>query len=53
MWGYGGNFVVLLPSSVSAFRFADGNTHDPETMILAGAAIKAALCIGVDGRLAG
>jgi hypothetical protein len=40
MWGYGGNFVVLLPNGVSAFRFADGNTHDPETMILAGELIR-------------
>jgi hypothetical protein len=40
MWGYGGNFVVLLPNGVSAFRFADGNTQDPETMILAGEAIR-------------
>jgi CubicO group peptidase (beta-lactamase class C family) len=40
MWGYGGNFVVLLPNFVSAFRFADGSIHDPETMILAGEAIR-------------
>ena len=40
MLGYGGNFVVLLPNGVSAFRFADGNTFDPETMILAGEAIR-------------
>jgi len=40
MLGYGGNFVVLLPNGVSAFRFADGNTYDPETMILAGEAIR-------------
>jgi hypothetical protein len=40
MWGDGGNFVVLLPNGVSAFRFADGNTHDLETMILAGEAIR-------------
>ena len=40
MWGYGGNFVVLLPNGLSAFRFADGDTHDPETMILAGEAIR-------------
>jgi hypothetical protein len=40
MWGYGGNFVVLLPNGVSAFRFADGNSHDPETMLLAGDAIR-------------
>jgi len=40
MWGYGGNFVVLLPNGVSAFRFADGNIHDLETMILASEAIR-------------
>jgi hypothetical protein len=40
MWGYGGNFVVLLPNGVSAFRFADGSIHDPETMMLAGEAIR-------------
>jgi hypothetical protein len=40
MWGYGGNFVVLLPNGVSAFRFADGDTHDPETMILASEALR-------------
>jgi hypothetical protein len=40
MWGYGGNFVVLLPNGVSAFRFADGNTQDLETMILAGEALR-------------
>jgi hypothetical protein len=40
MWGYGGDFVVLLPNGVSAFRFADGNPHDLETMILAGEAIR-------------
>jgi hypothetical protein len=40
MSGYGGNFVVLLPNGISAFRFADGNTGDIETMILAGEAIR-------------
>jgi hypothetical protein len=40
MAGYGGNFVVLLPNGVSAFRFADGNTYDIETMILAGEAVR-------------
>jgi hypothetical protein len=40
MWGYGGNFVVLLPNGVSAFRFADGNNLDLESMILAGEAIR-------------
>jgi hypothetical protein len=40
MLGYGGNVVVLLPNGVSAFRFADGHAYDPETMILAGEAIR-------------
>jgi hypothetical protein len=40
MSGYGGNFIVLLPNAISAFRFADGNTGDIETMILAGEAIR-------------
>jgi CubicO group peptidase (beta-lactamase class C family) len=40
MLGYGGNIVVLLPNGVSAFRFADGHIYDPETMILAGEAIR-------------
>jgi hypothetical protein len=40
IWGYGGNFVALFPNGVSAFRFSDGNTHDPETMILAGEALR-------------
>jgi hypothetical protein len=40
MWGYGGNFVVLLPNGVSAFRFADGNVGDVETMIVAGETIR-------------
>jgi hypothetical protein len=40
MWGFGGSFVVLLPNGVSAFRFADGQVHDLETMILAGEAIR-------------
>ncbi len=40
MLGYGGNIVVLLPNGVSAFRFADGHTYDPETMILAGEVIR-------------
>lgn len=36
MWGYGGNFVVLLPKGISAFRFADGNQYDVEAMVLVG-----------------
>jgi hypothetical protein len=40
MLGYGGNIVALLPNGVSAFRFADGHTYDPETMMLAGEQIR-------------
>lgn len=40
MLGYGGNVVALLPNGVSAFRFADGHAYDPETMMLAGEAIR-------------
>jgi hypothetical protein len=40
MLGYGGNIVALLPNGVSAFRFADGHIYDPETMIVAGEAIR-------------
>ena len=38
MWGYGGNFVELMPNGVSAFRFADSN--DLESTIVAGEAIR-------------
>ena len=40
MAGYGGNFVVLMPNGVSAFRFADGFNVDLESMILAGEALR-------------
>lgn len=40
MLGLGGNFVVLLPNGVAAFRFADGNNYDLESMVLAGEAIR-------------
>lgn len=35
MWGFGGNFVAILPNGVSAFRFADGDVHDPAALVLA------------------
>jgi hypothetical protein len=44
MFGYGGNFVVLLPNGVSAFRFADGGNFDLESMVLAGEAIRPFPC---------
>jgi hypothetical protein len=40
MSGWGGNVVVLLPNGISAFRFADGNHYDVDTMVLAGEALR-------------
>ena len=40
MAGYGGNLVVLLPNGISAFRFADGDNFDVESMVLAGETIR-------------
>ena len=50
MWGYGGNFVVLLPNGLSAFRFADGNHYDVDTMILAGEALRPFPCPAGSGE---
>ena len=44
MAGFGGNLVVLLPNGISAFRFADGNNFDVESMVLAGAALRPFPC---------
>jgi hypothetical protein len=44
MSGHGGNVVVLLPNGISAFRFADGNRYDVDTMVLAGEAIRPFPC---------
>lgn len=44
MGGFGGNFVMLLPNGVSAFRFADGHNYDVDTMVLAGAAVRPFPC---------
>ncbi len=33
MEGYGGNFVVLLPNGVTAFRFADAENYDVEALV--------------------
>jgi hypothetical protein len=44
MWGNGGNFVVLLPNGLSAFRFADGHHYDVDTMVLAGEALRPFPC---------
>jgi hypothetical protein len=40
MAGYGGNYVVLLPNGISAFRFADRFHGELESMILAGEAVR-------------
>ena len=44
MTGYGGNFVMLLPSGVSTFRFADGHNYEVDTMIVMGEAIRPFPC---------
>jgi hypothetical protein len=38
--GGGGNFVVILPNGISAFRYADGDVHDPAALALATADIR-------------
>ena len=40
MWGYGGNFVVILQNGISAFRYADGDVHDPAALALATTGIR-------------
>ena len=40
MWGFGGNFVVILLNGVSAFRYADDDVHDPAALGLAAAALR-------------
>lgn len=40
MWGYGGNFVVVLKNGISAFRYADGDVHDPAALALATTGIR-------------
>jgi hypothetical protein len=44
MVGHGGNIVVLLPNGITAFRFADGDHYDVDTMILEGEAIRPFPC---------
>jgi hypothetical protein len=44
MAGYGGNLVALLPNGITAFRFADGDNFDLESMVLAGEAIRPFPC---------
>ncbi|MFQ6007153.1 MAG: serine hydrolase [Woeseia sp.] len=40
MWGFGGNFVVILQNGISAFRYADGDVHDPAALALATTGIR-------------
>jgi hypothetical protein len=44
MSGWGGNFVVLLPNGITAFRFTDGHNRDMEAMVPAGEAIRPFPC---------
>jgi hypothetical protein len=44
MAGGGGNIVMLLPNDLSAFRIADGEHYDVDTMVLAGEAIRPFPC---------
>jgi hypothetical protein len=44
MAGGGGNIVMLLPNGLSAFRIADGDHYDVDTMVLAGEAIRPFPC---------
>jgi hypothetical protein len=50
MAGWGGNFVMLLPNSVSAFRLADGQNYDVDAMVLAGEAIRPFPCPSESGE---
>jgi hypothetical protein len=50
IWGNGGNFVVLLPNGLSAFRFADGHHYDVDTMVLAGEALRPFPCPAGSGE---
>lgn len=40
MEGYGGNYVVLLPNGITAFRLADADIYDVEALVEAAAAIR-------------
>ena len=44
MVGFGGNFVMLFPNGVSAFRFADGHNYDVDAMVRAGEAVRPFSC---------
>lgn len=40
MWGFGGNFVVILQNGISAFRYADADVDDPAALALATTGIR-------------
>ena len=40
MWGFGGNFVVVLPNGVAAYRYADADVHDPAALALGAMAVR-------------
>jgi len=40
MWGFGGNFVTILPNGVVAYRYADADVHDPRALALAAARLR-------------
>jgi len=40
MWGFGGNFVTILPNGVVAYRYADADVHDPRALALATARLR-------------
>jgi hypothetical protein len=50
MAGGGGNVVVLLPNGLSAFRFADREHYDVDTMVLAGEALRPFPCPAGSGE---
>lgn len=52
MWGYGGNFAVILPNGVTAFRYADAGVHDPVGLARASTTILP-MCQGHGARVGG
>ena len=40
MWGYGGNFVAILPNGTGAFLYADANVHEPGGVATAAASVR-------------
>jgi hypothetical protein len=48
--GWGGNIVMLLPNGILAFRLADGDHYDVDTMVLAGEAIRPFPCPAGSGE---